>query len=323
MWSLAVVLLSLLTYHLISRFLKNKEKKNSRIMSEKKNKTFLRMLRSIIAYALFIMTALVVLQIFGVNVSSMLAGVGIASIVIGFALQDALKDFIRGLEIISDGYYDLGDVIVYNDITGVVTAIGLRTTKIQDLSTMDIVSISNRNIEQAAVVSDQVYLTVPAPYELDYSFTEGVMKEITARLRRTPNITEATYQGITDFATSSLNFQIAITVDPVVQLQTRRAALGVIKEIFDKHNIAIPYSQVEVHFEPLKRSSKAVSAKVAEGKVAERPATLPTKVVNRPRRTTVRAVSTPMSNPASTPAPAPQPKNVGRVLKSPSNRQVM
>ena len=96
-WSLAVVLFSGITYRIISKFLSKKETKNSKILSDKKNKTFIRMLKSIIGYILTIITVLMVLQIYGVDVSSMLAGVGIVSIIIGLALQDALKDIFRGL----------------------------------------------------------------------------------------------------------------------------------------------------------------------------------------------------------------------------------
>ena len=58
------------------------------------------MLRSIIIAAVVIIIILIVLQLLGINVGSMLAGVGIASIIVGFALQDAMKDIFRGLEIV-------------------------------------------------------------------------------------------------------------------------------------------------------------------------------------------------------------------------------
>ena len=72
----------------------------SKKFSSKKRRTYLRMFRSIVVAAMIIVVILTVLQLLGINVSSMLAGVGIASIVIGFALQDALKDIFRGLEIV-------------------------------------------------------------------------------------------------------------------------------------------------------------------------------------------------------------------------------
>ena len=86
---------------MIARVLNGREKKNSKIMSNKKNKTLIRMLKSIVAGTISIITVLMVLEIYGINVTSMLAGVGIAGIVIGFALQDSLKDIIRGFVILA------------------------------------------------------------------------------------------------------------------------------------------------------------------------------------------------------------------------------
>lgn len=247
LWSVIVTLLSLLIYHLISRFLTNKEKKNSKIFSNKKNKTFLRMLRSVTAYALFIMTALVILQIFGVNVSSMLAGVGIASIIVGFALQDALKDIIRGLEIISDSYYDIGDIIKYGDNMGQVLSIGLRTTKIQDINSMNMVSIANRNIDQVEIVSEYIYITVPLPLDLKLTTAESILTEIVKTLKRHKSITSAEYQGVTDFTNSSTNYQIVITCDPMNKLQVRRDSLRVIAAALEANHLTVPHTQVDVH----------------------------------------------------------------------------
>ena len=97
-WSVVVVLVSTLFYIIFSRILTSREKQNTKVFGNKKNRTFLRMLRSIVKYILIILTTLIVLQIFGVDVSSMLAGVGIIGIVIGFAIQDALKDIIKGFD---------------------------------------------------------------------------------------------------------------------------------------------------------------------------------------------------------------------------------
>ena len=246
-WSAIVVLFSFLIYHIIARFLNNKEKKNSKILSNKKNKTFIRMLKSTTGYLISIFTILVILQIYGVNVTSMLAGVGIASIVIGFALQDAMKDIFRGFEIISDGYYDIGDVIKYGDNVGQVQSIGLRTTKIQDINTMNIVSIANRNIDQVEVVSGYIYIPIPLPYELKVEDAEPVIHEIIKHLAKHDGITSAKYQGVTAFAESSLNYQIVVTCDPMNQLQIRRDCLRAIVTTLEKHKIHIPYTQLDVH----------------------------------------------------------------------------
>lgn len=246
-WSFVVVLIGLLIYHLIARFLTAKEKKSTKILSEKKNKTFIRMLKSVVGYIIGILVLLTILQIFGVNVTSMLAGVGIASIVIGFALQDAMKDIFRGFEIISDEYYEIGDVIKYGDNLGQVQSITLRTTKIQDINTMNIVSIANRNIDQVEIDSGYIYLPISLPYELKVEKAEAVIKEIVKKLASRAEITSAKYQGITDMGDHALKYQLVITCDPMSRLQVRRDAIRVVMTTLEEHKISVPYNQLDVH----------------------------------------------------------------------------
>ena len=216
-------------------------------ISDKKRKTYLRMFRSAVGAAVVIIIVLIVLQLLGINVSSMLAGVGIASIVIGFALQDAMKDVFRGLEIVSDNYYDIGDVISYGSNVGQVLSINLRTTKIQDINTMNIVSIANRNIDKVEIVSEYIYLTVPLPYEIKPSAAKMLTDEIADKISDLPDVKTVTNQGINQIAESTLHFQLAITCDPMDKLSVNRAATRVIIETFSAHKLRLPYSHLDVH----------------------------------------------------------------------------
>ena len=213
----------------------------------KKRKTYLRMLRSVIGAAIVIIIILIVLQLFGINVSSMLAGVGIASIVIGFALQDAMKDIFRGLEIVSDNYYDIGDVIKFGDNMGQVLSINLRTTKIQDMNTMNIVSIANRNINQVEVVTGYIYISAPLPLTIKPTAADTLMSEIALNIQKLPNVTSVISQGLTAITNSSLNYQLQITCDPMNQLQVRRDSLGAITSTLASHKILLPYTELMVH----------------------------------------------------------------------------
>lgn len=215
--------------------------------TSKRRRTYMRMLKSIIGTVLVIIIVLIVLQLLGINVSSMLAGVGIVSIIVGFALQDALKDVIRGLEIISSNYYDIGDLIKFGDNLGVVQTITLRTTKIQDINTNNIVSIANRNIDKVEVDTGYIYLKVPMPHELKVEKADSIMAEITKRLEKTALITSATYQGLSVINDSSLDYQVALTCEPTDRLQARRNALHVIVETLEENRISIPYTQLDLH----------------------------------------------------------------------------
>ena len=246
-WSIIVVIFSLIIYRIIAGFLSRKEKRNSKILSDKKNKTLIRMFKSIIAGALSIVTVLMVLQIYGINVTSMLAGVGIVGIVVGFALQDSLKDIIRGFVIISDSYYEIGDVIRFDGNVGPVTSISLLTTKIQDINTMDIVSIANRNIDKVEIDPGYIYIQIPLPYELKVAKAEEAMQEVVKNIAKDNLITSCSYQGLTEIASSSLNYQLVATCDPINRLQARRNCLGIAVATLESRKISIPYNQLDLH----------------------------------------------------------------------------
>ena len=177
----------------------------------------------------------------------MLAGVGIVGIIVGLAIQDALKDIIRGFSIISEEYFSIGDVVTYNNITGKVLSLGFKTTKIQDIATENIVSIANRNIEQIQIVSNSLYVNFPMPYEVSVDKAEKIVNEILSSLQEINDIETAEYKGVAELADSSIKYLLKITCPPERKLQIRRDTLRCILQIMAKNNIEIPYNKIDVH----------------------------------------------------------------------------
>ena len=214
---------------------------------DKKGNTPLFMFFSYLKYFYFIILILIILKVNGIDVSAMLAGVGIASIIIGLAIQDALKDIIRGVSIISESYYKIGDVIKFGDNTGVVLELGIKTTKIKDIYTNNIVSIANRNIEKVEIMSDSLYLDIPMPYEVSITKAEECINEIVEKIKENEKIQDVMYKGVSNLSDSSIDYKLFIKVDPKNYLQTRRDALRDILLIMDKHNISVPFNQLDIH----------------------------------------------------------------------------
>ena len=188
-----------------------------------------------------------VLQINGVNVESILAGAGIIGIVVGFAVQDALKDIIRGMTILTDRYFQVGDVVQYGNIMGKVISTGLNTTKIEDLKTFNIVSVANRNIEQIEVVSDSIDIMVPLSYELPISKAEEVVQEIVEQIKLVPEIKKCEYRGVSDLNESNIYYMINVRTDPVIRRPITRQVHGIILKTLEKNNIEVPYNQLDIH----------------------------------------------------------------------------
>ena len=244
--SIIVIIVSFIIYKIVKHFF---TKGNDAVSGKlnNKSKTYLKLITSVLRYCFVILTVLVVLQINGINVSSMLAGVGILSAIVGLALQDALKDIIRGFSILSDEYFSVGDVVSYDDITGKVQVIGLKTTKIKDLSTNNIVSIANRNIEKVQNVSENIYINIPLSYELKLDRAENTINKIVEQIRANSNVKEAAYLGVNNFEDSSIKYLIKVCCEPELKLQVRRDALRTVLIALENEGIEIPYNQIDVH----------------------------------------------------------------------------
>lgn len=243
--SVIVVILSIILYKSLIFFISKGEEKS--LFSGKKSKTYVRLTRSIIRYVFIIITVLILLQVNGINVSSLLAGVGILGVVIGLAIQDWLKDIIRGSSILSDNYFQVGDVVKFGEIEGKVLVIGLKTTKIQDLKTNNVISIANRNIEQIEVVSNVIFVTIPMPYDVKVQRAEKAIDDILELVKKCNDVEGARYLGVTELGDSSIDYLIEVTLDPHKKRQVRRDTLRCILLGLEKNNIEVPFKQIDIH----------------------------------------------------------------------------
>ena len=217
------------------------------IFRSKKSKSYIKMTKNILRYLFVAFAVMLILQTNGINVNSILAGIGIAGIIIGFAVQDILKDMIKGIDIIADDYFHVGDVISYGNVCGKVISIGLRNTKILELKTMNTVSVSNRIIEQVSVISKQLDIVVPMPYEVPVETAEKAVHDILSRISKLEDTESCEYKGVDELAESSIKYRLRIFSNPENHLQLRRDALRCVLLGLADNNISVPYNQIDVH----------------------------------------------------------------------------
>lgn len=242
--SVIVVLVCFIFYKLIKKLLNKGIRKYRKNMIDSKKENFVKVS---LKYIFLFVAILLILQINGINISSLVASFGIISAIVGFALQDALKDMIMGINIVSEKFFVVGDIVKYKDIEGKVISIDLKNTKIRDIRTGDIISITNRNIDQITTLSNIFFLEIPVSYEEDLHRVESVLNETASKIITFDHIHNCEYVGIDDFAASSLLYKIKITCDTEFKPSIKRAALREFKLAFDENSIKIPYPQLDVH----------------------------------------------------------------------------
>lgn len=244
--SILIIIISYAIYKGISNILLGKNRK-IKLSIGNRGQTYLRLVQSALRYLFVIVTTLMVLQANHVNVSSILAGVGIIGGVLGIAAQDAIKDIIRGLTLVSDDYFSVGDIINYNGTEGKVIVIGLKTTKIQDINTENVLSIANRNIDEAQVVAPCIYVNIPFPYDLTTKKAAELSSEISAEAVKSELITDCVAQGANHLNDSSVDYQFRASCDPAQKLAATRAVKQAAYAILEKHHIPFPYPQLDIH----------------------------------------------------------------------------
>lgn len=209
-------------------------------------------LYDVIKYAILLGAVLTVLQIYHVNVTSLVAGLGLASAIVGLALQDVLKDTIMGIHLMTDHFFGVGEVVRYRDFEGVVISFNINTTKLRSITDNSVMTICNRNISEIVRCSDWVDIDIPLPYEESVGRIHAVLEDICREIGTVEGIEGCECKGTQEFADSAVVYKIRLYCPPERRPELRRKALRVVQEGLEKENIRIPYHQMDVHSFPRK-----------------------------------------------------------------------
>jgi small conductance mechanosensitive channel len=177
----------------------------------------------------------------------MLAGVGIVSVVVGLAVQDTLKDIIRGISIISEDYFKIGDYVTIGEHSGTVVKPGIRSTKIKDGLTGNVISIANRNIEKAEVASNVLNLDIPLPYDLKLSKAEELMNEIVERAKELELVNVCEYRGVNELDDSCIKYRLYAETKRGERIQAKRDILGTALTVMEERKVSVPFPQLDIH----------------------------------------------------------------------------
>lgn len=246
--SVVIAIIGIIIYQIIKRTINRiLEKDKTRNKLDKKGRTVVKLFTNIIKYVIITIVGVLILQIYGVNVNSLVAGLGLVSVVAGLAIQDPLKDIVTGVNIITDDYFSLGDIVKIDDIEGKVVYLGVRTTKIKDISNGNILVLANRNINKVIKVSDEIYMEIPLSYEDETEKIVKIINKVLENIRKHENVIEADYIGIDKFADSSINYKLKIICKPENKFAVKRFVNSSIKNELDKNGISIPFPQLTIH----------------------------------------------------------------------------
>ncbi len=248
-WSLVVIILASTLLGIIHALLFRKRKGTEEAI--KRQNTMSKILMSLSKYTIYIICIIVILGIWGVDIMPALAGLGIVGLVVGLGAQKLITDFVAGIFIVFEHHFDVGDTIEVGDFKGEVIDIGLKTTKIKNWKGQ-VKIIANGELTQ--LINDSNFNT-SFDVLVEIAYTEDATKvmkmideELADKLKNRPEIVELPQtKGLASLDRNGVTIKIVGSTKAESHYQLSRDMLTIIKDLCDKNNIEIPFSQVVIH----------------------------------------------------------------------------
>ncbi len=214
--------------------------------------TLVSIISSIFRYVAVMLILCWGLAILGVNVSTIIASVGVLALIVGFGAESLIEDVITGLFMLLENQYNVGDIVEVSGFRGVVSNISIRTTAITDISgNIKIINNSDmKNILNRSSIISKAASEIAIPYATDLEKLESeipaLMKEIYEKNSDVMK-SEPVYLGVQALADSAivLKFVVEVSESDIYKgprLLNHDLLLG-----FRKLGIECPFPQVDVH----------------------------------------------------------------------------
>ncbi len=208
---------------------------------------------------LWLFGALLVLSNMGINITSLMAGLGIGGIAIAFALQNILDDLFSSFAIYFDKPFVPGDFIIIGDYMGVVEKIGIKTTRLRALQGEEIV-ISNRELTTAKIQNFKKMKKrrVVFNFGIVYDTPGNKLRkigEMVAKIITKEKLSEFERVNFIKFGDFSLNFEVVYYIlsgDYIEFANTHENILLEIKEEFEKEGISMAFPTQTVYVDKKK-----------------------------------------------------------------------
>ena len=166
---LVIKILLKIVYVIIDKTV-HRRKKSIFYVDEKKINTLTAVLKNIVKYIFYFIGIVMILDMFNINTTSILATAGIGGLAIGFGAQSLVKDIITGFFILFEDQFSVGDYIKVGEFEGIVEELGVRVTKLRDFSG-ELHIIPNSNI---GTVTNKTRGAMRALVKVNVSYEEDI-----------------------------------------------------------------------------------------------------------------------------------------------------
>jgi len=222
---------------------------DSRLKPEERNaESAAQLIKNGVKVTIWIIGGLFLLSNLGVDITTLIAGLGVGGIAIAFALQNILGDLFSSFAIFFDKPFREGDFIVVGTQAGTVEKIGIKTTRVRSLQGEEIV-FSNQELTSAQIQNYKKLERRRVVHEIGvaYDTPQNKMKKIPKMIEEIiVKVGEVSFDRahFKAFGDSALIFEIVYHIDDSeynVYMDKQQEILLGVKGVFEKEKIEIAY----------------------------------------------------------------------------------
>ncbi|UCH51654.1 MAG: mechanosensitive ion channel family protein [Chloroflexota bacterium] len=239
---------------LITAHIPKLRKEHPEQLAERSN-TISRVIVQVVSVLIWAIGIIMILSGLGVDVTPLLASLGVASLAIGFAAQNIIRDYFYGFFIIMEDWYRVGEVAIISGTAGIVENITLRRTLLRDLNgTIHI--FPNSRVEQASNMTrdwSRVNLDVSVAYKENLNDVISVINEVGQEMKKDPAwgqdlLTTPEVLRVNNLGDNGVEIKILADTKPIRQWALMGELRRRLKDRFDTEGIEIPWPHTKVYF---------------------------------------------------------------------------
>ena len=217
-----------------------------------RGRTLVTLLASLTKYVAALVILCWGLSIFGVNVNTIVASVGVVALIVGFGAESLISDMVTGFFMLFENQYNVGDIVEVNGFRGTVKEIGIRTTSIVDaggnvkiVNNSDMKNILNRSNNASIAVA-----TIDVPYAADLEKLEAQLPGLMRRIfdsHRDIMLSEPRYLGVQELGASAVTLKFVVEIDEANIFTAPRVLNRDLLLGFRALGVECPFPQLDVH----------------------------------------------------------------------------
>ncbi len=221
---------------------------NRALVDRKVDVTVIKFITQAVRIIILALGVLMTLSSFGVQVAPLIAGLSVAGVGIGLALQTPLSNYASGATLIFTKPFKVGDIIDVHGYQGEVKDITLPRTELYGIDG-SIIVIPNKHIIGEVIRNYSEYrkleVNIGVAYDSDVKKAIAIIEGIIKAEKRIPNA-EVYKIGIKEFADSAINLQALVWVPQAKYVDVKFGINNSILEQFRAQGIVIPFPQRDV-----------------------------------------------------------------------------